>query len=183
MKTTRQVLSPSQTVGPFFHEGLKWEGGENLFPDPATPGRRITLTGLVTDGKGAIVHDAFLELWQPDGNGQWGRPVKGSCAGFGRVMTNAEGRYVANTMVPGALDAQAPHILVVLFARGLLHQLLTRVYFDGEPANAMDPVLAFAGPRAATLIARPDGKDAAGVDRYTWNIVLQGQGETVFFDC
>ena len=172
-----EILTPSQTVGPFFHYGLKWEPGEDLFPDPKTPGKRIVLTGTITDGAGAPVPDAFLELWQPDGSGKFGGPVPGSCAGWGRVNTNNEGVYQARTVLPGALGGQAPHILVVLFARGLLKQAVTRVYFGGEAANAADAVLASAGARKDTLVARP-----AGNDRYVWNIVLQGAGETVFFD-
>jgi len=173
-----EINTPSQTVGPFFHYGLKWEPGEHLFPDAKTPGRRIVLTGTISDGQGAPVPDAFLELWQPDGSGRFGAPVPGSCAGWGRVFTDNDGRYTANTVLPGALGKQAPHILVVLFARGLLRQLITRVYFDGEAANAGDAVLASTGARAATLLARPEG-----AERYVWNIVLQGKNETAFFDC
>jgi len=155
--------------------------GESLFPD-STPGRRIRVSGIVTDGQGKAVSDALLEFWQPDAAGRFGGPRQGSSAGFGRVLTDKDGRYSINTILPGAVAAadgrtQAPHILVVIFARGLLRQLVTRIYFDGETSNAADPALARCGARAATLVARRDGADA-----YAWNITLQGTNETVFFE-
>ncbi|MNC91096.1 Protocatechuate 3,4-dioxygenase alpha chain [compost metagenome] len=98
------------------------------------------------------------------------------------MPTDGTGRYAINTVVPGQVAGpdgrkQAPHILVVLFARGLLRQIVTRVYFDGEAANMEDPVLASCGARAATLVAR---RDAGG--GYAWNISMQGENETVFFE-
>jgi len=177
------LFTPSQTVGPFFKEGLLWPQGETLFPD-AAPGRRIHVRGIVTDFQDRPVPDALLELWQPDASGRFGGSREGSSAGFGRVLTDDEGRYSIHTLLPGVVAAangkpQAPHILVVVFARGLLRQLVTRIYFEGEAANAADPVLAQCGARAATLVAK---RDASNSDSFTWNLSLQGANETVFFD-
>ncbi len=177
-------LTPSQTIGPFFHEGMKWRGGGTLFT-AGTPGRVVRIAGLVTDGDGQPVPDALLEFWQADASGNFGAPTEGACAGFGRVMTDDRGRYEIETRVPGAvpgadLKKQAPHIVVLVLARGLLHQLLTRVYFEGEEANAGDAVLASCGARSETLLAkRTPGAD----DAYVWDLSLQGPNETVFFEC
>jgi protocatechuate 3,4-dioxygenase alpha subunit len=175
------LITPSQTVGPFFKYGLEWPGGEKLFPDDA-PGRRIRLSGRVTDGRGEPVPDAVIEFWQADASGGFRTARPGASGGFGRVPTDAAGRYAIETLYPGRVAGadgrlQAPHILVVLFARGLLRQVVTRVYFEGEAANRDDPVLALCGARADTLIARRDGAEG-----YVWNIAMQGAGETVFFE-
>jgi protocatechuate 3,4-dioxygenase alpha subunit len=177
------LITPSQTIGPFFAEGLRWAGGAELFP-ASTPGRRIGLAGAVFDGEENTVPDALIEFWQPDASGRFGLPRESSCPGFGRVLTDRNGRFAITTVVPGRVPCadgrlQSPHILVVLFARGLLKQVVTRVYFDGEASNGEDPVLALCGARAPTLIARPD---ASGAGAYRWDIVLQGKDETVFFD-
>lgn len=177
------LITPSQTIGPFFKYGLEWPGGEKLFPDSA-PGRRIRVTGMVTDYKEQPVPDALIEFWQADASGRFGGTRKGASAGFGRVPTDEAGRYAIHTIYPGRVAGpdgklQAPHILVVLFARGLLRQVVTRVYFDGDAANREDPVLALCGARAATLIARPDASNA---DTYVWNVSLQGANETAFFE-
>lgn len=178
---SQHLITGSQTIGPFFKYGLAWEGGEHVFPAAAS-GRRVTLSGKVVDGAGATIEDALIEVWQPAGDGRFGGPVKGGCAGWGRIPTDPQGRFTIHTMMPGAVagprgEAQAPHLFVCIFARGLLKHLFTRVYFDGEAANAGDPILALAGGRASTMIA---GRTAEGA--YTWDIVLQGAGETVFFD-
>src|SRR5262245_5668659 len=177
------LITPSQTIGPFFADGLRWEEGAVLFPDSA-PGRHVTLAGAVIDGAGQAVPDSLLEFWQADAAGRFGGPRGSTCSGFGRVMTDASGRYEVRTVIPGQVAEpsgrpQAPHILVVLFARGLLRQVVTRVYFEGEGANGADPVLALCGARAGTLLARRDASDAA---LFRWDIVLQGEQETVFFD-
>jgi protocatechuate 3,4-dioxygenase alpha subunit len=175
------LITPSQTIGPFFKYGLDWPGGENLFPDSA-PGRRIRIGGIVTDFKGQPVPDALIEFWQADATGRFAPARPGWSGGFGRVPTDKTGRYAINTVFPGPVDGpggrkQAPHVLVMLFARGLLRQIVTRIYFEGEAANKEDPVLALCGARAATLIAR---RDAAAA--YVWNISMQGENETVFFE-
>ena len=177
------LITPSQTIGPFFADGMRWQEGAVLFPESA-PGRHIRLTGAVVDGAGKTVPDALLEFWQADAAGRFGGPRTSTCTGFGRVMTDKEGRYEVRTVIPGGVAGssgapQAPHVLVVLFARGLLKQVVTRVYFEGESANAADPVLALCGARAGTLIAR---RDASADDVFRWDIVLQGERETVFFE-
>ena len=177
------LITASQTVGPFFKYGLEWPGGDRLFPDSA-PGRRIELGGVVTDFKGQPVTDALLEFWQADAAGQFGGSRPGASGGFGRVPTDAAGRYAVHTIYPGRVAGadgkpQAPHILVVLFARGLQMQVVTRCYFEGDAANAGDSVLKLCGERAGTLVAK---RDPARTDAYAWNISLQGAGETVFFD-
>ena len=175
------LITPSQTIGPFFKYGLDWPGGENLFPE-SVPGRRIRVAGVVTDHQGQPVPDALIEFWQADAAGHFGPARPGASGGYGRVPTDKAGRYSINTVYPGRVPgadgrSQAPHILVVLFARGLLRQIVTRIYFDGEAANGEDPVLASCGARAPTLIARH-----AAADAYTWNISMQGENETVFFE-
>jgi protocatechuate 3,4-dioxygenase alpha subunit len=177
------LITPSQTIGPFFKHGLTWEGGENLFPESA-PGKRIRLAGVVTDAAGKPMPDALIEFWQADAQGAFGPARPGASGGFGRVATDAAGRYTIKTVLPGPVAGpdgrkQAPHILVVLFARGLLAQVVTRVYFEGEASNRDDPVLALCGTRGATLVASRDPADAAS---YIWNVALQGANETVFFD-
>jgi protocatechuate 3,4-dioxygenase alpha subunit len=171
------VLTGSQTIGPFFKYGLAWEKGEQAFP-PGAPGETIEISGLLTDGAGAPIVDAMIEFWQADASGKFGGPVPGSCAGFARAYTDSTGRYRFSTRKPAAPESgQAPHILVCLFSRGLLKHLFTRLYFEGEAANAADPVLKAAGARAATLVAT---QGAPG--KYSWDIVLQGGRETVFLD-
>lgn len=177
------LITPSQTIGPFFKYGLQWPGGDTLFPASA-PGRRIRISGVVSDYQGAPVPDALIEFWQADASGQFGTERDKASGGFGRVPTDAAGRYSINTIYPGPVAGadgklQAPHILVVMFARGLLMQVVTRIYFDGEAGNKNDPVFALCGARASTLIAR---RDAAGAEAYTWNISMQGADETVFFE-
>jgi protocatechuate 3,4-dioxygenase alpha subunit len=177
------LITPSQTIGPFFADGLRWKDGAVLFPGSA-PGRHIKLGGTVIDGTGKTVPDSLLEFWQADSGGHFGGPRGSTCSGFGRVMTDKDGRYEIRTVVPGQVPGaneqpQAPHILVVLFARGLLKQVVTRVYFEGESANAADPVLALCGKRAGTLIAARDASDASV---FRWDVVLQGGKETVFFE-
>jgi protocatechuate 3,4-dioxygenase alpha subunit len=173
------VLTGSQTIGPFFKYGLAWEKGEQAFPASAA-GEAIEITGRVLDGAGAPIVDAMVEFWQADAAGKFGGPVPGSCAGFARAYTDAQGRYRFTTRKPAApagAAGAAPHIMVCLFSRGLLNHLFTRLYFEGEAANASDPLLKAAGERAATLVA------SRGVPgKYGWDIVLQGGRETVFLD-
>lgn len=174
--------TPSQTVGPFFHHGLVFAAGGAMVPADAA--NRIVIEGTVIDGAGAPVPDVVLELWQADAEGK--HPQKASDAGafdgFGRVPTNASGHFTVDTLKPGLVlgpgnRPQAPHIVVAIFGRGLLTQLITRLYFDDEPGNAQDPILEMVPPgRRQTLIARRVA-DA----RYRFDIVLQGNGETVFF--
>lgn len=173
------LITPSQTLGPFSRYALDWPGGDKLFPDSA-PGRRIGVRGTITDYKGQPVTDAQIEFWQADAEGRFGAQCAN--AGWGRVPTDGAGSYAIHTVMPGRVAGpdgrlQAPHILVVLFARGLLRHVVTRIYFEGEASNKEDAVLASCGARAATLVARRDGKDG-----YAWDVALQGANETVFFD-
>ena len=186
----RPELTPSQTVGPFFHYALPYEGGERLVA-PSDP-EALRLIGAVYDGEGAPVQDAMVEIWQANRSGRYAHPedrreelaLEEGFTGFGRCPTDAEGRYEFVTLKPGVVPGpegrpQAPHIDVVVFARGLLKQLLTRIYFpDEEAANATDPVLASIEDPAVrkTLIARQlDGA-------FEFDIHLQGERESAFFD-
>ena len=152
--------TPGQTVGPFFSIGLSWlDGGE------AVPGGDVVIAGRVLDGAGEPVPDAVVETWQREPDG------------FGRAGTDDEGRWRIRTVKPRG-DGGAPHLAVLVCARGLLHRIATRIYFgDEEAANAADPVLAALPDDAAraSLIAAP----AAG--GYRFDIHLQGDHETAFF--
>jgi protocatechuate 3,4-dioxygenase alpha subunit len=152
--------TPSQTVGPYFAIGLQWDGGPFAVA-PDTPGA-IIVSGTIHDGGGAPVPDALIEVAQA---GQ-----------FARCGTDPEGAFHFQVRKPAA-RAGAPYLEVTVFARGLLRQLPTRMYFPDEvAANAADPVLSLAGDRRETLIAT----DEDGVLRF--DIRLQGEGETVFFE-
>ena len=171
----------SQTVGPFFRIGLEW------LIDHAPAGdaeSSLRIQGRVLDRDGAPVPDALLEFWSPAASSQAQRASSGFPAGFRRTATDAQGNYsvALPRPLPAAMDdgrAQAPHLLVLVFCRGLLRHLITRVYLAGDPENATDPVLQTVPPaRQNTLLARPGGE---GTDDYRWDVVLQGPGETVFF--
>jgi protocatechuate 3,4-dioxygenase alpha subunit len=167
------AATPSQTIGPFFRFGLAWLHGRELVA-PGAPDA-VVVAGRVLDGDGMAVPDAVIEIYQPDAGGGW----PPSWRGFGRSLTDDEGRYRFVTVKPGRIDdRQAPHIDVSVFARGLLQRLVTRIYFPDEAAaNAVDPLLcSIADPdRVTTLVASADD---AGL---SFDIVLQGQSETVFF--
>jgi protocatechuate 3,4-dioxygenase alpha subunit len=154
--------TPSQTVGPFFHDGLRWKDGDKVTPKAA--GKRIVLTGKLVDGGGDPVGDAMVEAWQANP------------PGFGRVETAKDGTYRFETVMP---SGSAPSLDITIFSRGLLKPLRTRVYLGGEESARKDPVLApIAGTaRLATLVATP-----AGEGQFRWDVRLQGEGETVFFD-
>ncbi len=186
-------ITPSQTVGPFFAYCLTPAGypleelATGMIATPDAAGTRIRIEGRVLDGAGAPVPDAFLEVWQADGEGRYPAAAPGPAAnarftGFGRAACDGEGRYAFDTVKPGPVPGpggtmQAPHLNVGLFARGVLRRLATRFYFADEPANAADPILALVpAERRATLIARPEG----GV--YRIDIHLQGDNETVFLE-
>ena len=157
-----------------------------------TPGA-ITITGRLLDGEGAPIPDGLIETWQADPEGRFDHPddprgatgYTGAFRGFGRCMTAPDGGYHIVTLRPGALPGpdggqEAPHLDVSVFARGLLDRVVTRIYFPDEAeANAADPVLsAVADPaRRDTLIAAVDGPG-----RFQFDIHLQGEHETVFFD-
>src|SRR5262249_47962822 len=144
--------TPSQTVGPFFHLGLTTDARSvAVMASAQAKGERLWLCCRVFDGEGLAVNDAMIELWQADAEGRYhgGNESTGAdaeCPGFGRLATDEEGRCEFETVKPGRVrgpdDAlQAPHIAVAIFARGLLKQLFTRIYFANDPANVDDPVL------------------------------------------
>ena len=194
----RLQQTPSQTVGPFFAYGLTPEQYGYPFPalagsvlvDDETPGERIRITGRVLDGENNPVPDAMLEIWQADAAGRYAHPAdpRGSnlrFTGFGRcgTGTDPENRFVFDTIKPGPPgEGQAPHVNVILFMRGLLSHVFTRIYFDDEAeANARDPVLASVETaRRHTLIAARQTTPAGTV--YRLDLHLQGPDETVFFD-
>jgi len=196
---TSKGITPSQTVGPYFKYGLT-PNGEYAWNDAFTnnlvtsdtSGERIRVEGKVFDGDGAVVPDCMLEIWQADAQGRFSDPQdkralpNSSFRGFGRCGTDAEGGYFFDTIKPGIVPdpdgkPQAPHLLLAVFARGMLLHLYTRIYFDGEAANASDPVLALVPPdRRSTLIAARNG--GAGNAVYSLDIHLQGDNETVFFE-
>jgi protocatechuate 3,4-dioxygenase, alpha subunit len=192
-------ITPSQTVGPFFAYGLTSNGKydwndafTNNLVTPDTSGERIRIEGRVFDGDGAPVPDCMLEIWQADAQGRFSDPQdqralpNSSFKGFGRCGTDANGGYVFDTIKPGMVPdpdgkPQAPHILLAIFARGMLLQNYTRIYFDGEAGNADDPVLALVpADRRATLIAERQPGNGNAV--YRLDIRLRGDDETVFFD-
>ncbi|GIH96891.1 protocatechuate 3,4-dioxygenase subunit alpha [Planobispora siamensis] len=161
------MLTPSQTVGPFFGHALPYEGGPDLVPD-GYPGA-ITVTGRVLDGAGEPVPDAMLELWTGEAGtrGVLRRGGEGAC-GFGRCATAPDGTYRFRTAPPAG-----PYLALLVFARGLLCAVATRIYLQDGP----DPLLDSLEPeRRATLIAQRDG----GV--YRFDVRLQGEGETVFLE-
>lgn len=187
-------LTGSQTVGPFFEPGLLREDARrNVLTQPETVGERIRIVGRVLDGDGAPVPDALIEIWQANAHGRYNHQADQGVAsldptflGFGRSGTGEDGSYWFETIKPGSVpfdktQQQAPHICVTVFARGLLNHLVTRLYFEDEPANAHDPILHYVPEeRRATLLAKREPGDAPIV--YRFDIILQGEGETAFFN-
>lgn len=186
--------TPSQTVGPFFSFGLLPEQygydfrsiAGSAVADDSTPGTRIRIFGRVYDGQGSVLNDALIEIWQADAEGRYAHPSdprssNAAFTGFGRTGTGTdpEKRFIFDTVMPGSVAGQAPHITVIVLARGMLNHLFTRLYFEDQAeANARDPVLqSVPADRRGTLLARRDGPAT-----YRFDIRLQGDGETVFFD-
>ena len=204
--------TPSQTVGPFFHYGLPWKGGADLvgaselgarpelfppehyilnfsLPRGAVAGEPVEINGRVLDGDGKPVPDAMIEIWQANAAGRYygpdprtDPPLDPNFIGFGRSSTGDDGAYRFRTVRPGPVPGpgnhlQAPHIAIGVFGRGLLKRLTTRLYFEGAPENAEDPILTLVPQgRRDTLIAKRAG------DAWRFDIILQGDGETVFFE-
>ena len=185
------VPTPSQTVGPFFKIELTTE--EHCVKRVAgeqDKGERVWITFRVLDGDGVPVDDAMLEIWQADAKGKYNHPddlqPKGldpGWIGFGRIATDDNGLCTLETVKPGCVGhttLQAPHLLIAIYARGMLKQLYTRVYFAGDAANENDPILALVPPdRRDTLLAQPD---SARPGHWCFDLQLQGDQETVFFD-
>ena len=177
--------TPSQTVGPYLSIGLPWPDGPYVVP-AGTYGS-IRIHGTVRDGVGEPIPDAMIETWQADPDGGFRHPddprgeAAGEFRGFGRCPTDPQGDYEIITLLPGVLPGeggttQARHIDVSVFARGLLHRVVTRIYFADQD-NSGDPVLAAVpADRRATLIAEKTA------DGYRFDVRLQGEGETVFFE-
>lgn len=158
--------TPFQTVGPYLHIGLREGLAPMTRPGGGAP---MTVTGRLVDGAGAGIPDGVLEFWAP------------GFTTIGRACTGPEGRYTLETQAPGGDGTDrggAPHFAVRVLARGILTQYMTRMYFAGHEANAGDAVLASVPvERRATLLARDGGER-----RWTFDVVVQGPGETVFFD-
>jgi protocatechuate 3,4-dioxygenase alpha subunit len=200
-------ITPSQTVGPFFAYGLAPKGrcqwdpngsyawketiGDNLIT-PDVTGQKIRIEGRITDGDGAPINDAMIEIWQADSQGRYAhargekpRP-NAKFTGFGRSATDKDGIYSFDTVKPGAVPGpngkpQAPHVVVCIFSRGMLRQIYTRLYFSDEAANGADAILnVVPADRRGTLIAHKEPGGA--VPLYRFDIRVQGDNETVFFD-
>jgi len=200
-------LTPSQTGGPFFAYGLapngrcQWDPngsyswketiGDNLIT-PDTSGQKIRIEGRITDGDGAPINDAMLEIWQADAQGRYAHPrddrarPNAKFKGFGRSATDKDGNYSFDTVKPGAVagpggQPQAQHIVFCIFSRGMLRQIYTRLYFSDEEANAGDPILTLVpADRRGTLVAHKSMRGELPI--YRFDIRVQGENETVFFD-
>ncbi len=190
IENTSLETTPSQTIGPFFHYALFAEDlSELVSPDHPDA---IRVEGTIFDGAGEIVPDAMVEIWQANAAGRYNHPeddredilLDEDFSGFGRAPTDENGGFSFVTVKPGSVPgpdrgAQAPHILVSVFARGVLKRLATRIYFpDEEDANDHDPVLASVGDaslRASLVACEEDGA-------FRFDIHLQGEKQTVFFD-
>jgi protocatechuate 3,4-dioxygenase alpha subunit len=186
----RLCCLPSQTVGPFFHFGLTTDSALGCLASQNAKGEHIRLRFRLFDGAGLPVPDGIIELWQADATGRYNHPADTqeqtpdpAFCGFGRLATNADGSCTFDTVHPGRAPdgrggCQASHIGVSVFARGLSDRLCTRVYFDADPALSEDPILTLVpAERRQTLLAKRDGD---GI--WTFDIHLQGEQETVFFD-
>ncbi|MCB1313013.1 MAG: protocatechuate 3,4-dioxygenase subunit alpha [Sedimentitalea sp.] len=195
--------TPSQTAGPYVHIGLApGAAGFDIYRQelgwdiagPNAKGERIRIEGVVIDGTGSPVKDVLIEAWQANGAGVHAHPEGGGAVeegfrGWGRVITDFEtGDWGFDTVKPGPVMGRngrlmAPHISLWIVARGINIGLNTRLYFSDEAeANAADPVLNLIEweNRRATLIARRETRDGKPV--YRFDIRLQGEDETVFFD-
>lgn len=196
----------SQTAGPYLHIGLypqaagldiRTQERTNIVAGPGVAGERIRVEGLVLDGTGSPIMDALIELWQANAEGRYAHPADPDGAstgenfrGFGRAITDFEtGLWSFETIKPGPVPARAgtpamaPHLTLWIVARGINVGLHTRLYFaDEAEANAADPVLGLVEQevRRRTLIAARS--DEGELPVYRFDIRLQGEGETVFFD-
>jgi protocatechuate 3,4-dioxygenase alpha subunit len=185
--------TPSQTVGPFYAIGLTRKP-MNLMATESTQGERIRIEGQVFDGDGVVIPDVMVEVWQANAYGRYNhpddkqeKPLDPTFTGWGRSGTDEKCFYSFETIKPGPVPGsddtvQAPHINVVIFARGMLVHAYTRIYFNDEPANENDRVLLSVKNKARrkTLIAARGERDGKTV--YRFDIRLQGDNETVFFD-
>jgi protocatechuate 3,4-dioxygenase alpha subunit len=185
------MITASQTVGPFFSFSLTAKPLGQM-RQPQTAGEPVRLVIRLFDGEGAPIPDGIIELWQADASGKYAHPEDrqprapdATFCGFGRMGTDQTGTSVFETIRPGKVPGrretrQAPHINVIVLARGMLLPLFTRIYFAGDPANKEDAAIAMVPEdRRSSLLAQPDASRPG-----TWNfdIHLCGESETVFFD-
>ena len=187
-------LTSSQTVGPFFGPALLREDAiRNVLTQPETAGERIRIEGRVLDGDRLPVPDAMVEIWQANAHGRYNHNADQGAAhldptflGFGRSGTAEDGSYWFETIKPGRVpfyqeQFQAPHICVTVFSRGLLNHLVTRLFFEDEQTNTEDPILqCVPDERRSTLLAKRE--NFVGKIVYRFDIIMQGQGETAFFN-
>ena len=192
-------ITPSQTVGPYFAYGLTSNGKydwndafSNNLVTPDVSGERIRVEGTVFDGDGRPCRIPCWRSGRRTRRARFSDPQdkralpNSTFRGFGRIGTDAKGGYAFDTIKPGSVPdpdgkPQAPHIVLAIYARGMLLHLYSRIYFDGEAANAADPVLALVpADRRTTLIATR--QPGTGNAVYRFDIHLQGDNETVFFD-
>ncbi|HEX9761683.1 MAG TPA: protocatechuate 3,4-dioxygenase subunit alpha [Acidimicrobiia bacterium] len=186
--------TPSQTVGPYYSMRLGGEG-QNIIPTPAEGGERVVVTGRVLDGDRRHIEDALIEFWQANPAGRYNHPddprdltLDPSFTGFARAMSDFEtGEYALETIKPGPVpdlegSFQAPHISLIVQARGMLNPVFTRLYFsDEEEANQDDLILRrVPRERRNTLVA--DLVPSSDPNTYHFDIKFQGDDETVFFD-
>lgn len=190
------IISPWQTIGPFFNRGLLQGDESDLTNAGSQPpdGQIIEVTGVVFEETGNPVPSAVLEIWQANAQGRYDHPGDQSAApldpnfkGFGRAISDIEGVFRFRTIMPGPVPGpgntlQAPHLAMSIHSAGLLRRLITRVYFDGNSENADDPILNSIDDteHRATLIAKK--RDGADNPVYEFNIKLRGDGETAFFE-
>lgn len=187
--TTKYITTPSQTVGPYLHIGLDWLTTSNLVT-PDTEGQHIVVQGRLLDADEQPIPDGMIEIWQANAHGKYAhpddhqaQPLTKNFMGFGRMSTDEQGGFRFSTIKPGAVphhdgSLQASHIMVQVFARGLIKQLVTRVYFPQDD-HSHDLVLNHVPlERRHTLIATAEDAQSTILN---WNIALGGENETVFF--
>jgi protocatechuate 3,4-dioxygenase, alpha subunit len=185
------VITPSQTVGPYFAIGLTKLTTRDI-AGPDLEGERVTIRGRVLDADGKAIPDAVLETWQANAHGRYHhpedtqeKPLQPGFKGWSRIPTDADGAFSFTTIKPGAVPGpegqiQAPHIAVAVGMRGLLKHVVTRIYFPDDPRNEADPILKLVEPsRRSTLIAKQVSGEAGVLE---WNVICAGENETVFFD-
>jgi protocatechuate 3,4-dioxygenase beta subunit len=193
-----RVVTPSQTIGPFFAAGLVGSSEDDIANKPGAraQGMQIIVSGCVTDENGKPVRKALIEAWQAN---KWGKyehpddttdaPLDPNFKGWGRVLTDPEGRYRLRSIKPGAYPnpgydnwMRPPHIHYSIFAAGLMQRLITQLYFPDEPLNDIDPILngiEDLDARASLIARRIGSKD--GIEEFEFDIVLRGTNETAFF--
>ncbi len=201
MDNRKTTQTPGQTIGPYFAYCLTPDSygrkgiTDNVLAGPDVAGEHIRVTGRLLDGTGTPMDDALIEVWQANSAGRYNHPadtrkdvpLEAAFKGFGRCMTDKDGRFTFETVKPGRVPGQgnrlqAPHLSIVIQSRGMLSHACSRVYFaDETKANGEDPVLAsIEAERRPTIIARRE--DTPGGAVYHLDIHMQGDKETVFFD-